>query len=178
MCFLEVVDYLLVYHGRSRNSPDRDKPPAPSLLRPGRNRPSPCHRVFVYLLAPRVIRAFMDAGLLYEDAQYHNCVFVCGRDGSGQPRFASKWGTCNLGGSSFKRDVLGSDKKIGFRLPCAPEIEEIAVFEATIVLVSFCTLYRLMSTATPSPSAGCTAAFWTLTFGTFPPERHQVPAGQ
>ena len=168
MCFLEVVDYLLVYHGRSRNSPDRDKPPAPSLLRPGRNRPSPCHRVFVYLLAPRVIRAFMDAGLLYEDAQYHNCVFVCGRDGSGQPRFASKWGTCDLGGSSFKRDVLGSDKKIGFRLPCAPEIEEIAVFEATIVLVSFCTLYRLMSTATPSPSAGCTAAFWTLTFGTIP----------
>ena len=42
MCFPEVVDYLLVYHGRSRDSPGRDKPPAPSLLRPGRNRPSPC----------------------------------------------------------------------------------------------------------------------------------------
>ncbi|WP_325213465.1 DUF3991 and toprim domain-containing protein, partial [Oscillibacter sp.] len=100
-------------------------------------------RVFAYLqkrgVAPKVIRAFVDAGLLYEDAQYHNCVFV-GRDGSGQPRFASKRGTCDLGGSSFKRDVLGSDKKIGFRLPCDPEIKEVAVFEAPIDLMSFCTL--------------------------------------
>ena len=41
-----------------------------------------------------MIQRFIDAGLLYEDAQYHSCVFV-GRDGSGQPRFASKRGTAS-----------------------------------------------------------------------------------
>ena len=151
MRFPEAVDYLLAYHGRSRDSPDRNQPIPRPKLPPPREKPPfvlpPANpdqrRVFAYLrkrgIAPKVIRAFMEAGLLYEDAQYHNCVFV-GRDGSGQPRFASKRGTCDLGGSSFKRDVLGSDKKIGFRLPCGPEIEEAAVFEAPIDFMSFCTL--------------------------------------
>lgn len=151
MRFPEAVDYLLAYHGRSRDSPDRDEPVPRPKPPPPREKPPfvlpPANpdqrRVFAYLrkrgIEPKVIRTFLDAGLLYEDAQYHNCVFV-GRDGSGQPRFASKRGTCDLGGSSFKRDVLGSDKKIGFRLPCDPEIEEVAVFEAPIDLMSFCTL--------------------------------------
>jgi len=69
------------------------------------------------------------------------CVFV-GRDGSGQPRFANKRGTCDLNGPGFKGDVTGSDKKIGFRLPCDPEIGEVVVFEAPIDLMSFCTLCR------------------------------------
>ena len=151
MRFPEAVDYLLAYHGRSRDSPDRNQPIPRPKPPPPREKPPfvlpPANpdqrRVFAYLrkrgIAPKVIRAFMEVGLLYEDAQYHNCVFV-GRDGSGQPKFASKRGTCDLGGSSFKRDVLGSDKKIGFRLPCDPEIEEVAVFEAPIDLMSFCTL--------------------------------------
>ena len=151
MRFPEAVDYLLAYHGRSRDSSDRDEPVPRPKPPPPREKPPfvlpPANpdqrRVFAYLrkrgIEPKVIRTFMDAGLLYEDAQYHNCVFV-GRDGSGQPRFASKRGTCDLGGSSFKRDVLGSDKKVGFRLPCDPEIEEVAVFEAPIDLMSFCTL--------------------------------------
>ena len=45
-------------------------------------------RVFVHLrkrgIAPQVIRSFLNAGLLYEDAEYHNCVFVR-RDYTGQP---------------------------------------------------------------------------------------------
>ena len=86
-----------------------------------------------------MIQRFLDVRLLYKDALYHNCVFV-GRDGSSQPKFASKRGTRDLSGSSFKRDVLGSDKKVGFRLPCDPEIEEVAVFEAPTDLMSFCTL--------------------------------------
>lgn len=151
MRFPEAVDYLLAYHGRSRDSPDRNQPVPRPKPPPPREKPPfvlpPANpdqrRVFAYLrkrcVSEKVIRAFMDAGLLYEDAQYHNCVFV-GRDGSGQPRFASKRGTCDRGGSSFKRDVLGSDKRIGFRLPCDPEIEEVAVFEAPIDLMSFCTL--------------------------------------
>lgn len=151
MRFPEAVDYLLAYHGRSRDSPDRNKPIPRPKPPPPREKPPfvlpPANpdqrRVFAYLrkrcVSTQVIRAFIDAGLLYEDAQYHNCVFV-GRDGSGQARFASKRGTYDRGGSSFKRDVLGSDKKIGFRLPCDPEIEEVAVFEAPIDLMSFCTL--------------------------------------
>lgn len=154
MRFPEAVDYLLAYHGRSRDSPDRDKPIPRPKPPPPREKPpfvlppanSDQRRVFAYLrylrkrgIASQVIQRFLDAGLLYEDAPYHNCVFV-GRDGNGQPRFASKRGTCDQGGSGFKRDVLGSDKKIGFRLPCDPEIEEVAVFEAPIDLMSFCTL--------------------------------------
>ena len=151
MRFPEAVDYLLAYHGRSRDSPDRDKPIPRPKPPPPREKPPfvlpPANpdqrRVFAYLrkrgIASQVIQRFLDAGLLYEDAPYHNCVFV-GRDGSGQPKFASKRGTLDFNGSGFKRDVLGSDKKVGFRLPCEPEIEEVAVFEAPIDLMSFCTL--------------------------------------
>ena len=151
MRFPEAVDYLLAYHGRSRDSPDRDKPiPRPKPSPPKEKPPfvlPPANpdqrRVSAYLrkrgIASQVIQRFLDAGLLYEDAPYHNCVFV-GRDGSGQPKFASKRGTLDFNGSGFKRDVLGSDKKVGFRLPCEPEIEEVAVFEAPIDLMSFCTL--------------------------------------
>ena len=151
MRFPEAVDYLLAYHGRSRDSPDRDKPiPRPKPSPPKEKPPfvlPPANpdqrRVFAYLrkrgIASQVIQRFLDAGLLYEDAPYHNCVFV-GRDGSGQPKFASKRGTLDFNGSGFKRDILGSDKTVGFRLPCDPEIEEVAVFEAPIDLMSFCTL--------------------------------------
>ncbi len=137
--------------GNPRDSPAQSRPPPrpkealekekPAFALPPANADQ--RRVFAYLrkrgIAVQVIRTFIDAGLLYEDAKYHNCVFV-GRDGSGQPKFANKRGTCDLDGSGFKGDVTGSDKKIGFRLPCAPEIEEVAVFEAPIDLMSFCTL--------------------------------------
>ena len=151
MRFPEAVDYLLAYHGRSRDSPDRNQPIPRPKLPPPREKPpfvlppanSDQRRVFAYLrkrgIASQVIQRFLDAGLLYEDAPYHNCVFG-GRDGSGQPKFASKRGTLDFNGSGFKRDVLGSDKTVGFRLPCDPEIEEVAVFEAPIDLMSFCTL--------------------------------------
>ncbi len=72
------------------------------------------------------------------------CVFV-GRDGSGKPVFARKRGIYDLGGSSFKRDALGSDKSVAFRLPCAPALDWVAVFEAPIDLMSFCTLRRAVT---------------------------------
>ena len=76
--------------------------------------------MFAYLrkrgIAAQVIRGFLEAGLLYEDAQYHNCVFV-GRDRTGMPVFANKRGTYNQNGHSFKGDVPGGDKDIAFRLP-------------------------------------------------------------
>ena len=61
MRFPEAVDYLLAYHGRSRDSPDRDKP----IPRP---KPPPPREVSAYLrkrgIAPQVIQRFLDAGLL------------------------------------------------------------------------------------------------------------------
>ena len=88
-----------------------------------------------------MIRSFLDAGLLYEDAKYHNCVFV-GRDARGTPVFASRRGTYDLDGSSFKRDVPGSDKRVAFRLPSRSDLDWVLVFEAPIDLMSYLTLHR------------------------------------
>ena len=148
--FREAVNYLLEFNGRAR-SPDEDRrsrappeeeKPVEFALPPanGDNR-----RVFGYLrkrgIAPQVIRAFLNTGLLYEDEKYHNAVFV-GRDGDGVPRFACKRGTYDRDGASFKRDVLGSDKSVAFPIPCNPNIPWVLVFEAPIDLMSFCTLHR------------------------------------
>ena len=151
--FREAVEYLLDFNGRARGSPalSRPRPPPEEDERPefalppanGDNR-----RVFAYLrkrgIAPQVIRAFLNSGLLYEDEKYHNCVFV-GRDGNGQPKFASKRGTYDKDGVSFKRDVLGSDKSVAFPIPCDPDLPWVLVFEAPIDLMSFCTLHRAVT---------------------------------
>ena len=152
MRFPEAVDYLLAYHGRSRDSPDRNKPIPRPKPPPPREKPPfvlpPANpdqrRVFAYLrkrgIAPKVIRAFMEAGLLYEDAQYHNCVFV-GQDGAGKAVFAAKRGTYYRGGAAFRGDVAGSDKSVAFRTPCDPVLDAVCVFEAPIDLMSWFTLY-------------------------------------
>ena len=102
-------------------------------------------RVCAYLkkrgIAPRVIRSFLDAGLLYEDAGHHNCVFV-GYGGDGKAAFASLRGTYDRDGSGFKGDAAGSDKSVGFRLPYVPDSRTVYVFEAPIDLMSYCTLHR------------------------------------
>ena len=148
--FRDAVGHLLDFNGHSRDSPapPRPRPPEAEQERPEFALPpanTDSRRVFAYLnkrgIAPQVIRAFLNAGLLYEDAQYHNCVFV-GRDGNGEARFASKRGTYDMDGASFKRDVLGSDKNVAFSIPCDPSVSWVAVFEAPIDLMSFCTLHR------------------------------------
>ena len=148
--FREAVEYLLDFNGRNRDlsTHSRPRPPPEEEERPEfallpANEDN--RRVFAYLrkrgIAPQVIRSFLNAGLLYEDAKYHNCVFV-GRDSAGQPRFASKRGTYDKDGAVFKRDVLGSDKSVAFPLPCDPAVPWVLVFEAPIDLMSFCTLHR------------------------------------
>lgn len=147
--FQEAVECLLAYHGRTRDAPARPSSQArpkeeraPFMLPPA----SADHRrVFAYLrkrsIAPQVIRAFLNAGLLYEDALHHNCVFV-GRDAEGVPRFANQRGTYDLNEPGFKGDVSGSDKRIGFRLPSRPDLDWTLVFEAPIDLMSYLTLHR------------------------------------
>ena len=102
-------------------------------------------RVFAYLrkrgIAAQVIRQFMNSGSLYEDAVHHNCVFV-GRDHTGQARYAGLRGTYDRDGKGFRGDVSGSDKDIGFAIPCDPVFDQVRVFEAPIDLMSYYTLHR------------------------------------
>ena len=62
----------------------RDEVQKPFALPP---RNADDRRVFAYLhkrgIAPQVIRQFLNSGLLYEDAEHHNCVFV-GKNNAGQ----------------------------------------------------------------------------------------------
>ena len=92
-------------------------------------------------ISPQVIQKCIDDGILYESLPYHNCVFV-GRDVGGIPVFASRRGTYDLDGSSFKRDVPGSDKRVAFRLPSRSDLDWVLVFEAPIDLMSYLTLHR------------------------------------
>lgn len=150
MGFTEAVDYLLTWHGQSRDRPilHRNVPLSQPKERPVFSLPPPHtdnRRVSAYLrkrgIAPQIIRDFIDSDLLYEDAKYHNCVFV-GKDGGGKPVFASKRGTYDKGGAGFKGDEAGSDKDIAFRLPCDTGQLRVFVFEASIDLMSYCTLHR------------------------------------
>ena len=149
--FPEAVEYLLAYHSRARDAPapqsrkraaqEKDQP-NPFVLPP----PNPDQRrVFAYLrkrgISPQVIRGLIQAGLLYEDAEHHNCVFV-GRDSTGKPVFANKRGTYDRNGPGFKGDVTGSNQDIAFRLPGDPGNDAVLVFEAPIDLMSYCTLHR------------------------------------
>ena len=85
MSFSEAVEFLLSYHGGVRDHrapppPPQPKEAVPFTLPP----PSPDNRrVFAYLnqtrcIAPQVIRGFIDAGLLYEEAKYHTWSIVMG----------------------------------------------------------------------------------------------------
>ena len=147
--FREAVNYLLEFNGhRARDSPTPHPRPAQAKEKAAFALPiahADQRRVFAYLqkrgIAPQVIRGFIDSGLLYEDSLHHNCVFV-GRDSGGKPVFASKRGTYDLNGPGFKADAVGSDKRVAFRLPCNPALDWVAVFEAPIDLMSFCTLHR------------------------------------
>lgn len=148
--FPETVEYLLAFHGHARDSPTEKalsqsnamEPPKPFALPP---KNADDRRVYVYLkkrgIAPQVIRGFINAGLLYEDAKHHNCVFV-GYAGDGHAAFASLRGTYDRDGSGFKGDAAGSNKSVGFRLPYCPESKSVYVFEAPIDLMSYCTLHR------------------------------------
>ena len=156
--FSEAVEYLLAFHGRARDSPakaassvKRDEVQKPFALPP---RNADDRRVFAYLrkrgIAPQVIRQFLNSGLVYEDAEHHNCVFV-GKNNAGQAKYAGLRGTYDLDGPGFKGDAPGSDKNTGFSLPHDPRSDLVLVFEAPIDLMSYLTLHR----NTPNALALC-----------------------
>ena len=145
--FPEAVEYLLTWHGRARDSPPASTPRQtkekeekfPFTLPPAN---VDHRRVFAYLrkrgIAPQVIRGFVEAGLLYEDAQHHNCVFV-GRDQSGAPVFANQRGTYTavatytgsatssyVKGYTVTADYTGTVSRIALN-----RVRYVAIFEGT-----------------------------------------------
>lgn len=99
-------------------------------------------RVYAYLMKERkidrsVISHFARKDLIYEDAKYHNAVFV-GADENGVPRHAHKRST-NSVGSSFRLNVEGSDPRYSFHH--IGNDGSLFVFEAPIDMLSYITLY-------------------------------------
>ena len=109
-----------------------------ALPPPARNN----RRVFAYLagtrrISPEALRPFLRRGLIYEDTQYHNAVFV-GTDEHGIPRHAHKRST-NSTGKSLRLTVAGSNFHYAFHWKGGSDT--LYAFEAPIDLLSFLTLH-------------------------------------
>ncbi|MGM9600993.1 MAG: DUF3991 and toprim domain-containing protein [Faecousia sp.] len=95
-------------------------------------------RVFAYLVKNRqldreVVSHFARVKLLFEDAQYHNAVFV-GMDENGIPRHAHKRST-NSYGKAFRINIEGSDPRYSFHH--IGDNGSLFVFEAPIDMLSY-----------------------------------------
>ena len=102
---------------------------------------SDMRRVYGYLCNERgisrsIIHAFASEGLLYEEPEYHNAVFV-GTDNDGTPIHIHKRST--VPGSDFKNNVYGSNADYSFHWD--GESDRLYVFEAPIDMLSYLTLY-------------------------------------
>lgn len=72
--------------------------------------------------------------MLYEDAKYHNCVFL-GYDGN-----TPKYGAVRSTNSDFKRDLTGSDKRFSFFISAESDTGTVHLFESAIDLLSYASL--------------------------------------
>ena len=100
-------------------------------------------QIFAYLLKARfldrdVVKYFVDKGLIYESAKYHNCVFV-GVDKNGKARHAHKRGTYTLG-DSFKGNVDSCEAEYSFHYAGTSNV--LYVFEAPIDMLSYISLHK------------------------------------
>lgn len=116
----------------------KEEPPKPFALPPAH---TDMRRVYAYLMQRRhiertVISHFAKASLLYEDAKYHNCVFV-GTDENGIARHAHKR-SVNSVGKAFRANVEGSRPQYSFHH--VGTSDRLYVFEAPIDMLSFITL--------------------------------------
>ena len=100
-------------------------------------------RLFAYLtknrfIAQNIVHAFVKQGILYQEKNYGNIVFV-GSDNNGNPKSASEKSTVS-NSSGFKMTVSGSDSDYGFcwRGSC----ERLFVFEAAVDLLSYISINR------------------------------------
>lgn len=141
------VEFVMEFFGKTfpeavlvltREAPADNSVEAPSsdFRLPPRNRY--IERMMAYLCQRKIpeelVQEFYKEGLIYEDAQRHNIIFV-GKDEAGIPRYAHCKGT----NDSFRMDVLGSDKSHNFAY--RSDGTSLFVFEAPIDLMSFIALY-------------------------------------
>ena len=116
---------------------ERERPPF-RLPNPAPNN----DRVTRYLLGRGVslsaIRYCIERKILYESAEYHNCVFL-GKDPQGVPKYAALRGIYDYG-KPFKREAPGSQKQYGFCIPPMQPGTTVAVFEAAIDAMAEMTL--------------------------------------
>ena len=103
---------------------------------------SDMRRVFAYLtktrgIDGRIVSAFAHTGILYEDAKYHNAVFL-GLDESVIARHAHVRST-NSQGKTFRINIEGSDPRYSFHR--IGTNGSLFVFEAPIDLLSHISLY-------------------------------------
>lgn len=97
------------------------------------------YRMFMYLrnnrcISPEVINDFVKMGLLYEDDQYHCCVFV-GRDDNGKIGHCHKRSTL----SSFRQTIAGSKAEYAFHYNGTDKA--IYVFEAPIDMLAYISMH-------------------------------------
>ena len=85
-------------------------------------------------ISDTVIDYCHENNMLYEDAKYHNCVFL-GYDGN-----TPKYGAVRSTVSDFKRDLTGSDKRFSFFIPAEIPTETVHLFESAIDLLSYASL--------------------------------------
>ena len=86
---------------------------------------------------PSIVAHFAKAKTLFEDAKYHNCVFL-GTDEQGVPRHAHKR-SCNSVGKAFRQNIEGSDPRYSFHHIGTDG--QLFVFEAPIDLLSYITMH-------------------------------------
>lgn len=99
-------------------------------------------RVYGYLLNERcldrdVIHAFAHAGLLYEESEHHNAVFL-GLDENGTSRHAQKRSTSPV--SDFKNNVAGSNADYSFHWNGTSD--KLYIFEAPIDMLAYISLHK------------------------------------
>lgn len=94
-----------------------------------------CYLTKERFIAREVVEYFIKAQTLYENAKYHNCVFV-GLDEDGVPRHCHIRSTTG----NYKRTESGSQAEYSFHHN--GESEWLFVFEAPIDMLAFMTLHR------------------------------------
>lgn len=117
-------------------SEEKKRAPPKTFILPEAN--SNMRRVYAYLLKERkldrkVVAHFAREGLIYEDTEHHNCVFV-GKDENGIPRHAHLRST-NSFGKTFRINVAGGDPRYSFHHLGSDGY--FFVFEAPIDLLSY-----------------------------------------
>lgn len=144
--YREAVELLLSYandtHIAVGTIQEAVQPETKEFKLPERNQDM--RKIYAYLLKTRhidkdVLNEFVKQGLIYEDAEYHNVVFV-GVDEKGVPRHAHKKSTFTKAEGSYRGNVEGSDPRYSFHYKGSSD--HLFVFEAPIDMLSYLSLHK------------------------------------